>query len=111
MTPISGKNQVSLLERILRLGTIGFVLILHIRGEKSDVLGERANKDVFERVKLFCDEFQRIHLHSFSGSEAMTMDGTLPQLLCQLLGEGEDFQSRASAGSASLSYAPHVARD
>ena len=67
-SPTTWDAQQRLLERILRLGVLGFVLILHVRGARSDVLGQEVHRRVFDQVKRYCSRYQRIHLHSFAGS-------------------------------------------
>ena len=72
--PETWDAQHRLLERILRLGTLGFVLILHVRGTQTDVLGQEVQGLVFSQVKRYCSHYQRIHLHSFSGSVSALME-------------------------------------
>ena len=60
--------QWRLLNKILSLGTLGYVLITHIRGPQSNPgLTKRAYREAFYQFRLHCSVFQRIHLHCFSG--------------------------------------------
>ncbi|XP_041479113.1 uncharacterized protein LOC121426781 [Lytechinus variegatus] len=68
LEPSTWDSQMHLLNRILGLGTLGYVLIMHIRGPRGNPdLTRLAYRKVFKQVRLYCSVYQRIHLHSFSG--------------------------------------------
>ncbi|XP_063955190.1 uncharacterized protein LOC135154056 [Lytechinus pictus] len=68
LDPSTWDSQMRLLNRILELGTLGYVLIMHIRGPKGNPdLTRLVYRKVFKQVRLYCSVYQRIHLHSFSG--------------------------------------------
>ena len=58
-------RQVDALERILKMGATGLVLIVHLRGEKGDPLGLAVHKRCRQMFQKHCSKFQRIHLHTF----------------------------------------------
>ncbi|XP_072182095.1 uncharacterized metal-dependent hydrolase YcfH-like [Diadema setosum] len=59
--------QLGLMERILRIGTIGKVHVLHIRGSRGDPLGEAAHEQCRKIMQKHCPPEIRIHLHCCNG--------------------------------------------
>ena len=64
-------SQEGLLDKILSLGTLGRVLIMHLRGSAGDKCSLVPNRLAIRRLKKSCLVHQRIHLHSFSGDAGM----------------------------------------
>ncbi|XP_071480221.1 putative deoxyribonuclease TATDN2 [Diadema antillarum] len=60
--------QLGLMERILRIGTIGKVHVLHVRGSRGDPDGEAAHQHCREIMQKHCPPDTRIHLHCCTGS-------------------------------------------
>ena len=64
-------KQEALLERILNLGTMGHVLVMHLRGGANDPQGRIVHRYVLRLLREKCLPSQRIHLHCFSGDEEL----------------------------------------
>ncbi|XP_063969543.1 uncharacterized protein LOC135157542 [Lytechinus pictus] len=67
MSPEVWRHQEALLYRLLGLGTLGKVLIMHIRGSDRDRLGKEVYRIVLKALREKCLVHQRIHIHCFSG--------------------------------------------
>ncbi|XP_041468562.1 uncharacterized protein LOC121418650 [Lytechinus variegatus] len=67
MSPEVWRHQEALLYRLLSLGTLGKVLIMHIRGSDRDRLGKNVYSIVLKALREKCLVHQRIHLHCFTG--------------------------------------------
>ena len=63
--------QEELFDKILSLGTLGRVLIMHLRGLADDRCSQVANRLALRRLRKACLVHQRIHLHTFSGDAGM----------------------------------------
>ena len=62
-------KQRALFHRIPSLGTLGHVLIMHLRGEASDPRGWVVHNYALDLLKRKCVPTQRVHLHCFCGDE------------------------------------------
>ena len=60
-------KQTDVLERILRMGATGLVLVVHLRGAKGDPLGKKVHDRCLQAFKTHCSPYQRIHLHTYTG--------------------------------------------
>ena len=61
------------LERVLTLGPVGKVLVLHLRGETTDRLSQVPHWVCLPWFTARCCRYQRIHLHCFtSGPQEVT---------------------------------------
>ncbi|XP_071487921.1 putative deoxyribonuclease TATDN2 [Diadema antillarum] len=60
--------QLGLMEWILRIGTIGKVHVLHIRGSRGDPQGEAVHEQCRKIMQKHCPPETRIHLHCCTGS-------------------------------------------
>ncbi|XP_030854779.1 uncharacterized protein LOC105438258 [Strongylocentrotus purpuratus] len=60
-------QQEDLLHRLLDLGTLGKVLVMHLRGRRDDPMGYIVHRIALRTLRRKCMVSQRIHLHCFSG--------------------------------------------
>ena len=61
-------HQEELFDRIISMGTLGRVLVMHLRGSKDDQHSSVVNRLAMRRLKVKCyPQYQRVHLHSFTG--------------------------------------------
>ena len=63
--------QEELFDKILSLGTLGRVLIMHLRGSADDRCSWVSNRQALRHLRKACFVHQRIHLHTFSGDAGM----------------------------------------
>ncbi|XP_022111688.1 uncharacterized protein LOC110990915, partial [Acanthaster planci] len=61
-------RQTQFLEHLLNLGTLGFVLVVHLRGARGDPTGVQVQEMCRGILQQKCSRYQRIHLHSFTGN-------------------------------------------
>ena len=61
------QKQRDTLDQVLSLCQPDLVLVLHVRGDRYDLLSENAFKDCLALVKKNCHREQRINLHCFTG--------------------------------------------
>lgn len=58
--------QEHLLDRIVRMGVSGRVLVVHVRGERADPYGEVVHPRVRDILKRRCNRYQRVQVHCTS---------------------------------------------
>ncbi|XP_072181655.1 putative deoxyribonuclease TATDN2 [Diadema setosum] len=63
--------QEELFNRILSMGTLGRILVMHLRGAAADPCGSTVNRLAIRLLKKKCLAHQRIHLHYFSVDAGM----------------------------------------
>ena len=68
-SPTDWRHQEDLLNRVLELGTYGFVLLMHLWGALVDPLGGVVHHLSRRLLRRYCTRHQRIHLHCFAGDE------------------------------------------
>ena len=56
-------HQLDLLQRILKFGTMGRVLVVHLRGAPGDPLGHGVYPRCREILAQMCAPQQRVHVH------------------------------------------------
>ena len=69
-------HQEQLLDRLLDLGTLGKVLVMHLRGMDDDPMGNVVHKIALRKLREKCMVNQRIHLHCFSGDTRLVREWT-----------------------------------
>ncbi|XP_041484428.1 putative deoxyribonuclease TATDN2 [Lytechinus variegatus] len=65
------RHQEELMDRILSLGTLGRILVMHLRGADDDKYSKVVNRLALRRLKRKCLPHQRVHLHCFTSDVSM----------------------------------------
>ncbi|XP_071501329.1 uncharacterized protein [Diadema antillarum] len=79
--PKTFKSQEGLLDRILRMGVSGRVLVLHMRGDTDlDPAGTQPSRLVRAALKKHCSRHQRVHIHccQLTATEAVAWRKAFP---------------------------------
>ena len=65
------RQQEELFDKMLSLGTLGRILVMHLRGSADDPCSKVVNRLALWRLKKRCLVHQRVHLHSINALKKM----------------------------------------